>query len=59
MQNIVKNFILNHLKLIKILLIIFLLPVGLYVVTSLIVLIFTLGNYVGTFIRGVYNYFVC
>ena len=59
MQNIVKNFILNHLKLIKILLIIFLLPVGLYVISSLIVLIVTIGNYVGTFIRGVYNFFVC
>lgn len=55
----IKNFMTNHLKIIKIVLIIIVSPIIVYIITSFMNIIFTIGNYVGTFLRSVYTYFVC
>ena len=42
-------------KIIKIIIIILLLPITLYLVNDLILLINTLGRYLGTFLRNLYD----
>lgn len=55
----IKNFITSHYKPIKIVIITIISPIVVYIATSMMNVIFTIGNYVGTFLRGVYTYFVC
>lgn len=59
MQNIIKNFIINHWKLIKTTMIIIISPALIYITTTILKAIFTIGNYIGTFLRGLYTFFVC
>lgn len=55
----IKSFVDNHSKLLKIIAIAILTPITIYIVVSLMQVVFTIGNYVGTFLRGVYSFFVC
>lgn len=55
----IKQFIIDHKKIIKVLLFIIAAPFIMYCLTTLVSVVFTIGNYVGTFLRGIYTYFVC
>lgn len=59
MQNIIKNFINNHWRLIKVVLTIIMSPVLIYIAAITMKTIFNMGNYIGTFLRGVYVFFTC
>lgn len=55
----IKNFITSHWKIIRIILIIIISPALVYITTTLIETVFIIGNYLGTFLRGVYTFFAC
>lgn len=54
----IKKFLYSHIKLLKCLLLLFSLPIILYIVNLILNTIFNLGVYSGTFLRLLYNFFL-
>ena len=59
MQDIIKDFISKNDRVLKIIALIFIIPVIACLSSIILQTLFTFGNYVGTFLRGVYDFFVC
>ena len=59
MQNIIKDFVDKNYRLLRIIVLIVLTPIIIYLSVFILQTILIIGNYVGTFLRSVYDFFVC
>lgn len=59
MQDIIKDFVDKNYRLLKIIVLIVLIPVIVCLAVFILQTILTFGSYVGTFLRSVYDFFVC